>query len=282
MIPLITHYRASEASGGGGNGWLMQGLIAAGSAGISAVTKGGPKRQYKYNLKLAQEQNKMNRENQDYLLRINQGLLDEQRAYDSPSASMQRYKDAGLNPHLIYDKGANSSAPIQVGNLPGVNMGSVDASYPDIAGGALSNFVATSQVQSQQQKIAESEASEALKIAQTEVVKANPMLDPSVAAAVRDMTERVSSAKATEAFYLQQAQPDGRNMIFRKIENQIAQMEAQLGLAGKDQAIRNQILQSKEFENALKQIQVNWMKDGEMTWEHVRQGGMMLMQMLMR
>lgn len=272
----------AEASGNGGNGWLMQGLIAAGSAGVSAVTKGGPKRQYKYNLKLAEKQNEMNRANQEYILAQNQRLLDEQRAYDSPSASMQRYKDAGLNPHLIYDKGANSSAPIQVGNLPGVNMGSVDASYPDIAGGALSNFVATSQVQSQQQKIAESEASEALKIAQTEVVKANPMLDPSVAAAVRDMTERVSSAKATEAFYLTQAQPEGHNIIYKKLQNQLAQMEAQLGLAGKDQAIRNEILQSKEFENALKQIQLNWMKDGEMTWEHVRQGGMMLMQMLMK
>lgn len=47
-------------------------------------------------------QNRMNRRNQD-----------RQNAYNSPAAQMQRYREAGLNPNLIYSQGSP-------GNQPGV------------------------------------------------------------------------------------------------------------------------------------------------------------------
>ena len=36
-------------------------------------------------------------------------MIQEQNAYNAPSAQMQRYQDAGLNPNLIYGQGSASA-----------------------------------------------------------------------------------------------------------------------------------------------------------------------------
>lgn len=62
-----------------------------------------------------------------------------QNAYDSPEAQMQRLQAAGLNPNLVYGKGAdNTSAPVRTSSAPGWNpsapkmeLGGVVSSYLD-------------------------------------------------------------------------------------------------------------------------------------------------------
>lgn len=51
-----------------------------------------------------------------------------QNAYNSPSEQMQRFRDAGLNPNLIYGQGNPGNA----GSIPTPEVGS--APYPDIGG----------------------------------------------------------------------------------------------------------------------------------------------------
>lgn len=71
-----------------------------------------------------------------------------QNAYNSPAAQMQRLKDAGLNPHLVYGKGADaqSSAPPRSADTPSWNPKAIDL-QTNMAQNALSNYYA---IQNQQ------------------------------------------------------------------------------------------------------------------------------------
>lgn len=93
-----------------------------------------------YNLMLARQQNAWNveqyeREQQDYLNNWNR-----QNSYDSPAAQMQRYKDAGLNPNLIYDK-MTSSPQIDTSSVSGSLTAGDSASSADMSAlGRLPTF----------------------------------------------------------------------------------------------------------------------------------------------
>lgn len=267
---------ADSSAGSGNGGWMaaaMQGLIT----GASAVSKGGPKRQYKYNKKLAEDQNKMNRENTEWILQQNKQMLDEQRGYDSPAEMMKRYKAAGLNPNLIYDKGANSSAPIQVGGMPGVNMGQVDASYPDVGMGFLQAGQGIANIANTQTRTENTAVDTQAKSLQTEIARTNPMLKPYVSEWVADSMKEAAKVKAMESRFLLSGEQSNNSNYARKIAADIQAMEQKLGLNTKDIAIKNKILESKEYENAVKEVQAKWMKDSEVTPEHIRQGLMLLL-----
>lgn len=83
-------------------------------------------RQNSYNEKMLGEQREYDKDIWNMQNAYNEGMLKDQRNYDSPMAQMQRFKEAGLNPNLIYgnmsagpsfktsgfDQGrANTSAP---------------------------------------------------------------------------------------------------------------------------------------------------------------------------
>lgn len=274
----------SGNSGGNNSGWMqaaMSGLIAGGQA----VTKGGPKRQFKYNKKLAAYQNKLNRQNAEWVLQQNQMLLDEQRKYDSAESQMARYREAGLNPHLIYDKVAGTNTPISMSNLPGVQMGGVDASYPDIAGDFMGAQLAQSQMGLTEAKTQESGARQELMGMQRAIAATNPMLDPAVYERTIDVLMSTGELKLKEQSYLMQSQSNieggGDERFKQKIDQEIEAMAQKLGLNTKDLAIKNKILQSKEYENALKEIQVNWMKNADVTPQHIFQGLMLLLTKMM-
>lgn len=62
-----------------------------------------------------------------------------QNAYNSPQAQMQRYKDAGLNPNLIYGQGNSGNA----GSIPTPNTPRPEFKVPDFSGigGVLPAFM---------------------------------------------------------------------------------------------------------------------------------------------
>lgn len=256
---------------------------------VSAVTQGGPRRQFKWNKRLAQLQDEMNRRNTDEQFRRERALQEEHRRYDSPQAQMQRFIEAGLNPHMIYGGGSGSAGqafPIHAPQMPGVNVGSVDASYPDV----VSPFLAASQVQAstalQAAKTDESVLKQALIKVQTEIAATNPMLSPGVAKNVAEEMEATALLKARQAqfrkaHWFEDHTPDGmaraRRVYVAEIEMQIEAMAQRLGLNTSDLAIKNSIFESKEFDNALKEIQMNWLKNGDVTPEHIRQGLMLLL-----
>lgn len=243
-------------------------LLAGAAALAGAITKGGPRRQFKWNKKAADYQNEQNRK-----------IQDEQRMYDSPSSQMARYKQAGLNPHLIYGSGSSSSG----GTFPisAAPVQAPDSSYPDVASTFIQASQAATQMQLQDAKTNESVMkAQALEL-QNEISKTNPMLNPSVAAAVSAAMEEVARMKSTEAFLWSAADSTGRSQLSIKIESEVEALTQRLGLNTADLKIKNRILESKEFENAMKQVQAEWLKDAKMSPEHVRQGLMLILSKMM-
>lgn len=91
-----------------GKGGLISGLIAAGSAAVSGMSDMfSGKRRFK--------------RSSEY----NERMWNAANAYNSPQAQMERLKEAGLNPNMIYGSGGNTgmaTAPPQAPGYPGVSF----------------------------------------------------------------------------------------------------------------------------------------------------------------
>lgn len=281
---------AEGNSEGGLPSWILSMVPGLVSSGISAATQGGPRRQYKWNSRLAEEQNIRNRQNAEWLIQQNKALQAEQRAYDSPEAVKQRYIEAGFNPHMIYGGGASggSAFPFQAGSLPGYNLGQVDASYPDVA----SSFIGASQamvgMDYTRARTAATAMSTQVAEVQKRVLESNPMLSPQVSQAVANSMEELAKLKAAEANYSRTAWSDydeksgETNRIYvQKIKNEVDAMAQRLGLNTEDLKIRNAVFESKKFANEIAEIQAKWLKDGDISPEHIRQGLMLILGKMM-
>lgn len=271
---------------------VIAAIISGLSSAAGGVSRGGPRRQFKWNQRSAMFQNRINRENQQWLMEQERELQREQREYDSPEAQMKRYLAAGLNPHLIYGSGssAGQAFPIHAGSMPGVSMPPVDASYPDVAGSAMQGYLSNMQMQAQvglaEARTTESYMKQALVQVQTDIARTNPMLAPGLATQVAETMLATARLKEQEMHHMKSGwfmdkTPEGmeraRRIYVAKIETEIETMAQRLGLNTADLQIKNAILESKGFENALKEIQSKWLKDGEVTPEHIRQGVMLMM-----
>lgn len=253
---------------------IAEGVVAA----TQAVTRGGPRRQYKWNKKAANDANQMNRDNAIWALEENRKIQNEQRVYDSPEAQMARYKAAGLNPHLIYGSGSSSGGafPISTGAIAPSRIDAPDASYPDVAGSFLQAGQTLAQTGLASQKIDESQAKSELLSIQIDIAKTNPMLDKGVAEWVSTQALETARLKSLEARQWMTTE-EGTMRIQKKVNAEVEQLVQRLGLNTADLQIKNRILQSKEFENAVKKVQADWLKDGDLSPEHIRQGFMLIL-----
>lgn len=273
-----------EAKDGNNNGW-MQAAMSGLMSGISALGKGGPKRGYKYYKKTANFQNELNRKNAEWVLAQNRILSEEQRKYDSPEQQMERFRQAGLNPHLAYSQGnvGNMNSPVTMGSIPSVQGGHIDTSYPDIAGDFQKYQLMQSQAGLTNAKIEESTIKQDVLKAQKDVLQANPYLKPAYVNAIVDGLEATAKMKQQEATFLtseykyEAISTQGEKKMLLELE----QLAQKVGLNQADLSIKAKILESKEFQNALQEIQLKWLKDGEVTPQHIYQGIMLLLQKMM-
>lgn len=244
-------------------GFLAAMLPALASAGVSAIAQGGPRRQYKWNKRAAQDTYEMNRR-----------IQEEQRAYDAPKAAMARFLEAGLNPHLIYGSGSASSG----GAFPFTySVQPPSARYADVAQSYLQAGQTMAQTGLLEARTGESYVNQALKELQTEIAKTNPMLNPDVALWVSTSMQESARLKALEArSWMSPKSPDYLK-VTAKVNAQLEAMMQRVGLNTADLEIKNRILESKEFENVVKEMQANWLKDADITPEHIRQAMMLLL-----
>lgn len=261
------------------------------AAGVNAAVQGGPRRQFKWNKRAAEHANQMNRANQQWLLDQERQLQKEAREYDSPQAQMKRYLEAGLNPNMIYGTGssAGQAFPIHAGNVPGVTVNAPQAGIPNIMGGFISALQAQAQYGLTQAKTDESIEKKALISAQEEVLRTNPMLNRDVLNAISNSLIATAQAKANEANEMWKIREISGEGYWRKtsageqkVDMMMSNLEQRFQLGQKDLAIKNKIIESKEFENAIKEVQASFMKDGDISPEHIRQFFMLLMTRLGR
>lgn len=246
-------------------------LIAAGVSAIGGLI--GQGMQKRANMKLAQFQ-----------ATANEKYLQSQLQYNTPANQMARYQQAGLNPHLIYGQGSpgNQNAPLNYPDIKTTDMQSALASLVP----AFSNAMMTqSQVQSIDAKTRQTYVLTALNKLQASVLARNPLLDAGAYNAIIDGLKSSAEIKAADASIKTQTEEwwsgrksfkvDGVEMHgpagILKMETELKLLEQKYNLGTADQKIKAEVINSKGFQNDLLEIQTKWMKDGEITPQHILQ-----------
>lgn len=227
------------------------GVLAA--AGQSVAGNIGTKRQYKYGKKIAEFQNQLNKEYLDY---YNQ--------YNTPKAQMARFQEAGLNPHLIYGQGSsgNQSSPQQAADIPVPDFGFMSGIIPLINQTAMTR----SQVNATDAKTDQAYAVTALKRLEKQVLERNPLLNDATWLAISDGILATAELKRGEQrlqgveLEFQQATVALRAA---KIEREIELLEQRFELGTLDKSIKAEVLKSKDFQNAILEVQKKFLADAE-------------------
>lgn len=128
--------------------WVRGALGAVGGLVGGVLNYTSAKDTNKTNLKIARETNQMQMDLAKYQADQNLNLWNLNNAYNTPSAQMERYKSAGLNPNLMYGQGSsgNSSSPAQGYQSPRLNVPHIENPMPNAVQSALNGLSAISGV----------------------------------------------------------------------------------------------------------------------------------------
>lgn len=255
--------------------WIFPAAMAAGSfLGNVLSGKSAADRQYHQNKKLAAFQNE-----------ANERYLQMQLEWDSPVNQMKRFRQAGLNPHLIYGQGSpgNQGTPLRAADIR-------PADYQSYAQNAGSNAMQTfnqtaltqAQVNATNAKTEQTTVLAGLQRLQAKVIAANPLLNDAGFKATIDSLVSAAQIKAAQAGIqknIAEWQPIVSQKAAEKLQEEIKLLDQRFNLGEQDKKIKAEILKSKEFQNAILEIQKKWMADGEMTPQHFFQ---LISQLLMK
>lgn len=250
--------------------WIVPAAIAAGQL-IGGLI--GQNRQNKYEKGLAR-----------YQADMNQKYLDAQLAYNTPKSQMTRYQDAGLNPHLIYGQGTpgNQQAPLQYPQQRSVDQG---AALNALGSNFQNALLVQSQVQATDAKTRQTGVLTQLNELQKAVLARNPLLNEAGFSAIIQSLVSSAEIKAAEggmkkataewftgdkSFNVNGVSMHGPAGVL-KLETELKLLEQRYNLGAADQKVKAEILKSKEFQNTLLDIQAKWMKDAEITPQHILQ-----------
>lgn len=225
----------------------------------------------------------LNRRAQDRQYSNDMKMLKYQNEYNTPLNQRKRYESAGLNPNLMYGQGT-------VGNMESAPRYPQQAA-PDYqaALSGLGTQIAQMQLMKSQtnltnQKVAESGVKQDLMKSQKSLVDANPYLNKSyVDAMVLNLKSTAELKEQESSFMLSKTSVDGVRWErgYLKMQRELDLIAQRFNLGSADQKIKAKILESKGFQNALQGIQLKWMRDQEITPQHIYQGIMLLLQKMM-
>lgn len=247
------------------------------------------KRQQRHNRQLAELQHKQNME-----------LLKYQLDYNTPSAQMQRYKDAGLNPHLIYGQGSSgnmASAP----QYPTIQPTDMSITLPNML--EMYQRVAQTDLIKTQADLNSIKGQEAventqLKKVQAELARANPILKEgytdllieklkaqnnllSKQSVLSEVQTEINQFQVNKMMpkQLEKLNADIQNVLKRnglldeqkdltvlkqKAESMGLEIKAQqLSVYELDRLIKERIIQSQQFQNDILQVHRNFMVNGD-------------------
>lgn len=236
-------------------------------AGLSWVAQWlGQRKQAKENANLAATQNA-----------ANQAYLDKQLEYNTPANQMARYQAAGLNPNLVYGQGnpGNQSAPI---SYPDIGRTDYQSALSTLAPQFNSALMTQSQVQGIDAKTRQTGVLTQINQLQARVLERNPLLDAGAYNAIIDSLKSTAEIKANESHILDtksvalnRFMPDGNKVGEAMVYKELELLDQRFKLGSLDSQIKSQVLQSKEFSNAILEIQKRWMSNGEVTPQHIFQ-----------
>lgn len=251
--------------------------------------------QNRANRRAAERANAYDRESADIAYGRELELMKYQNDFNSPAAQMQRFKDAGLNPNLVYGQGSpGNTAPAspQVPRQAPAKAAQVSIQAPNVMQMIQQWELIKAQTELIKEKTLTEPVRRDLTTMQTEVAKANPYLAPGYLHSVVSNMESIARQKQQETSFkldhytseggLNGGSTDSVPMGIAIAQKQWDILYQKFRLGERDLKIKSEIIQSKEFQNELAEIQRNWMKNGEITPEVIKQFALMLMQALLR
>lgn len=260
---------------------FLEGLDMAGpyiQTGLNyLIQKDAAKRQAKENMKLAQYQNEANAQ-----------FIQSQNEYNTPLNQIARYQQAGLNPALAYGTGnpGNQSSAQQAARVERTDYQTMANILPLLNQTRMQE----SQIQALDARTRREGVLTELNSLQARVVAANPLLNEGGFNAIIDALKSSAEIKASESKLVGQradwmtSKPwrshkdkDG-NMVLDNtsggwllMEKQLDLLDQKYDLGTQDSRIKAEILNSKEFQNDLLEVQRKWMVDGQITPQHILQ-----------
>jgi len=247
--------------------WVVPAILGAASL-VSGII--GRKKQREENFNIAEYQNAQNR-----------GFIREQNEYNSPKSQMSRFQEAGLNPHLIYGQGnpGNQSAPQQASDIRPIDYGSMGV--PEALALMNQTGMMQSQIQAQNANTRRTGVLTELNQLQADVVRKNPLLNEEGFNAI------ITSLKATAESKVANAGMDTLNSEWAnmqgigkyggmklgevKLFKELELLEQRFNLGTLDSKIKAEVVNSKEFQNAIMEVQKNFMTNAEITPQHILQ-----------
>lgn len=194
-------------------------------------------------------------------------------AYNSPEAQMKRYKDAGLNPNLIYGQGTP-------GNITGTAVqANGNVQRADVLGSVMEKLMfnkemelkdaTIDQIKANTQLIQERTGSEDWK--QTRQSQDFDYLNENYPEVLRKIKRENEIGDTTKESQIQSSQA-GAILLSHKIQTELYKQ----GLMNQDGSIKTEVLKGKELQNALMQLQKDFVADGDFNASHFWQAVLML------
>lgn len=226
------------------------------------------------------QQETSNQRSAQWQLDAQRSLIDEQNKYNSPQAQMDRFKQAGLNPHLIYGQGSPGQQP-SPGSAPSMQAvdhlltgSKISKTAEDLQPVINQTRLTNAQVDATNASTVQRYASADVAKMQARLIQKNPLMDDEGFKATIDGLKAAAELKQTQG-KLTKIQTDiqdkAQGHIVSKIYKEVELLEKRLDLAGKDQAIKAEIVKSKEFQNEILRVQKEFMTDAEVTPQHIYQ-----------
>lgn len=196
--------------------------------------------------------------------RANKKNLQRQLDYNTPANQMARYKAAGLNPNLVISQGnpGNQQMPLQ-SDFSGV----AQAGQSFGQGSLMQSQISATNARAEQTKI----LTEVNKL-QAKVLERNPLLDSQGFTAIIDSLKSTAEIKANESGISQQrlfVSQASSGLAVQKIQKEVALLEQRFKLSELDGQIKAQVVQSKDFQNAILEVQKKFMTEADITPQHI-------------
>ena len=179
-------------------------------------------------------QNKKGREHQEYMYNLNN-------AYNTPAMQMQRYKEAGLNPHLIYGQGNSGNGTVN----PLTTQEAPKSNFADITQNYIANRTQQAQVDNMKKALEVQDADIALKNAQSvNALSGSAMTDQQREQAATLFDTVTSQAKANLGVTTQQLETG--EIQQHKLRTEIQNVLTQTSLSqAQKQNVMQSIIESK-------------------------------------
>lgn len=220
------------------------------------------------------------RRGQKKQLEAQQEALAVQRDYDRPVMQMARFQEAGLNPNLVYSQGSagNQSRPMEVPNYQEPATTQFGSQAADLVLKYQQAKLMESQRDLTDNRVIESTIRRDLMGAQRDLVKANPyMRKEYVDSMVRNL-KGIADLKEQEAGFRKETVGgyvgDTEYMVpvergYAIMQQEFDRVVQRFKLETLDQKMKAELIQGKGFQNALSEIQMKWMKNAEITPQHI-------------